>query len=83
MTEEIWKNCEDLMNSLALQKQQRIEQIIEEVTMEKYEKLAELKASYEFVLKRLDKQKEKAEAKRKERDEEVKLMQEQMEAQKK
>jgi len=48
------------------------------VTAEKYEKVAELKASFDFMIKRLDtqKQKEKADAKRQQKDEEVKQLQE-------
>ena len=39
--------------------------------MEKFEKLAELKASFDFMIKRLDasKQKDKADQKRKEKEE--------------
>jgi hypothetical protein len=68
---EIWKNCEEMMEQLAKEKQERIEKIIEEVTVEKFEKLAELKASFDFMIKRLDasKQKEKADQKRKEKEE--------------
>jgi hypothetical protein len=29
---EIWKNCEDMMDQLAAEKQDKIEKIIEEVT---------------------------------------------------
>ena len=82
---EIWKNCEDMMDQLAAEKQDKIEKIIEEVTQEKFERIAELKASFEFMIKRLDqgKQKDKADLKRKERDDEVRTLQEQMEGLKK
>jgi hypothetical protein len=64
---EIWKTCEEMMDSLAKEKQTQIERIIEEVTTEKFEKLAEIKASFDFLIKRLEtsKQKDKAEEKRK------------------
>jgi hypothetical protein len=70
---------------LAKEKQICIERIIEEVTAEKFEKIAEIKGSFDFMIKKLEqaKQKEKAEAKKKERDEEVKAMQDQMEQLKK
>ena len=63
---QIWRNCEDMMEKLAQEKQDRVQKIIEEITAEKYEKIAELKASFDFMIKRLDsqKQKEKADAKR-------------------
>ena len=62
-----------------------MEKIIEEVTQEKFEKIAEIKANYDFMIKRLEssKQKEKADAKRKEKDAEVKAMQEEMDIVKK
>ncbi len=55
-----------MMEKLAQEKQERVQKIIEEITTEKYEKLAELKASFDFMIKRLDaqKQKDKADAKR-------------------
>jgi hypothetical protein len=64
---EIWKTCEEMMETLAKEKQAQIERIIEEVTTEKFEKLAEIKASFDFLIKRLEtsKQKDKAEEKRK------------------
>jgi hypothetical protein len=64
---EIWKTCEEMMDTLAKEKQTQIERIIEEVTTEKFEKLAEIKASFDFLIKRLEtsKQKDKAEEKRK------------------
>ena len=64
---EIWKTCEEMMETLAREKQAQIERIIEEVTTEKFEKLAEIKASFDFLIKRLEtsKQKDKAEEKRK------------------
>ena len=82
---QIWKNCEEMMDQLAKEKQERIEKIIEEVSQEKYEKIAEIKGSFDFMIKKLEqlKQKEKAEAKRKEKDEEVKQMQAQMDQLKK
>jgi hypothetical protein len=51
------------------------------VTTEKFEKLAEAKASFDIVIKRMEtaKQKEKADAKRKEKDTECKVIQEEME----
>ena len=44
----------------------------EEVTQEKFEKLAEVKAEYEFIIKRLEKNKEKQDKKKLERDQELK-----------
>eukprot|EP00347_Sterkiella_histriomuscorum_P021984 403332085 len=83
--QQIWKNCEEIMEKLQREKQEKIEKIIEEVTQEKFEKIAEVKASFDFMIKRLDqqKQKEKSEMKKKEKEEEVKLIQEQMEQLKK
>ena len=57
--------------------QSRIETVIEEVTQEKFEKIAEVKAEYEFLIKGLDKNKEKQnkeklEKKKQERDQEIK-----------
>lgn len=74
----IWKNCEDMMDQLAKEKQERIEKIVEELTQEKFEKVAEIKQGYDFMIKKLDqsKQKEKAEAKRKEKEDEIKAAQE-------
>jgi len=82
---EIWKQCEDMMETLAKEKQAQIEKIIEEVTTEKFEKLAEAKASFDIVIKRMEaaKQKEKADAKRKEKEAECKNIQEEMEILKK
>ncbi len=82
---EIWKQCEDMMEALAKEKQEQIERIIEEVTTEKFEKLAEVKASFDIVIKRMDaaKQKEKADGKRKEKEAECKVIQEEMEQVKK
>ena len=51
---EIWKQCEDMMEALAKEKQSQIERIIEEVTTEKFEKLAETKASFDVVIKRME-----------------------------
>lgn len=53
-----------------------MEKVIEEVTQEKFEKIAEIKANYDFMIKRLEssKQKEKADLKRKEKEVEVKAM---------
>lgn len=78
---EIWKQCEDMMETLAKEKQSQIERIIEEVTTEKFEKLAEAKASFDIVIKRMEtaKQKEKADAKRKEKEAECKVIQDEME----
>ncbi len=69
------------MEQLAKEKQERIQKIIEEVTDEKYEKIAELKTSFDFMIKRLEqqKQKDKAEAKKAQRDEEIKELMVQME----
>ena len=82
---EIWKQCEDMMETLAKEKQSQIERIIEEVTTEKFEKLAEAKASFDIVIKRMEtaKQKEKADAKRKEKEAECKVIQDEMEQVKK
>ena len=74
-----------MMETLAQEKQAQIERIIEEVTTEKFEKLAEAKASFDIVIKRMEtaKQKEKADAKRKEKEMECKQIQEEMEQVKK
>lgn len=47
------------MEKLQRDKQEKIEKIIEEVTQEKFEKIAEIKASFDFMIKRLDQQKQK------------------------
>ena len=39
--------------------QSKIEKVIEDVTQEKFEKIAEVKAEFEFIIKRLEKNKEK------------------------
>lgn len=51
----------------------------------KYEKLAELKASFDFMIKRLEssKQKEKVESKKKEKEQEIKALTDEMESMKK
>ena len=71
---EIWNSCEEMMETLAKEKQTQIERIIEEVTTEKYEKIAETKAAFDTLIKRLEtsKQKEKADEKRKQKDSECK-----------
>ena len=51
---EIWKNCEEIMDQLAKEKQQKIESIIEEVAQLKFEKIAEIKAGYDMMIKRLE-----------------------------
>ncbi|CDW76160.1 UNKNOWN [Stylonychia lemnae] len=83
--QQIWKNCEEIMEKLQREKQEKIERIIEEVTQEKFEKIAEVKANYDLMIKRLEtsKQKEKSEAKKKEKEHEIKTIQEQMEVIKK
>lgn len=48
--------------------QSQIEKVIEEVTSEKFEKIAETKADFEFIIKRLEKNKEKQDKKKQERD---------------
>lgn len=74
-----------MMETLAQEKQAQIERIIEEVTTEKFEKLAEAKASFDIVIKRMEiaKQKEKADAKRMEKEAECKQIQDEMEQVKK
>lgn len=52
--QQIWKNCEEIMERLQKEKQDKIEQIIEEVTQLKFEKIAEVKVSYDFMIKKLD-----------------------------
>ncbi len=42
------------LDALDKEKQEQIQKIIEEVTNEKYEKIAELKASFDFMIKRLE-----------------------------
>ena len=44
--------------------QAQIERVIEEVTQEKFEKIAEAKGDYEFFIKRLEKKNEKPELKK-------------------
>jgi hypothetical protein len=51
---EIWRHCELMMDRLAKEKQARIEQIIEEVAQERFEKIAEIKASFDFMIKKLE-----------------------------
>jgi hypothetical protein len=76
--QEIWQRCEEMMDQLAKEKQAQIERLVEEVTQEKWEKIAEIKGSFDFMIKRLEtaKQKDKAEAKKREKDEEVRATQE-------
>ena len=59
----LWTNCQQLMEEMAREKEQKIQTIVEEVTQEKFEKLAEIKASYDFLIKKLEsmKQREKEE----------------------
>lgn len=73
------------MENLNREKQLKIEQVIEDITTQKYESIAEIKANFEFMIKRLEtaKQKEKAENKKKERETEIKKMQDEMEVLKK
>ena len=63
---DLLNNCQDVLEALSREKQDRIQKVIEDMTNEKYEKVAELKASFDFMIKRLEqqKQKEKAEAKK-------------------
>ena len=79
---DLLNNCQDVLEALSREKQDRIQTLIEDMTNEKYEKVAELKASFDFMIKRLEqqKQKEKAEAKRAQKDEEVRQLQDQMDA---
>ncbi|CDW80650.1 UNKNOWN [Stylonychia lemnae] len=72
---QIWSNCEHMIETLSVAKSSQMEQLIEEVTQQKYEKLAEIKATYDFMIKKLDqsKQKDKADEKRKEKDQEMQL----------
>ena len=51
---EVWKNCEQIMDKLSKEKTELIEQIIEDITSQKYEKVAEVKKTYDFVIKRLE-----------------------------
>ncbi len=50
----IFNNYQETLDSLDIEKQEKIQKIIEEVTNDKYEKIAELKASFEFMIKRLE-----------------------------
>ena len=79
---DLLNNCQDVLEALSREKQDRIQTLIEDLTNEKYEKVAELKASFDFMIKRLEqqKQKDKAEAKRAHKDEEVRQLQDQMDA---
>lgn len=52
------------------------------MTSLKFEKIAEVKADYEFMLKKLSKNKEKMQEKKKERDEEIKQIGEDIDQQK-
>lgn len=67
---EIWKKCEEELDEMQKELQDEIEKVIEEVTQQKFEKIAEVKADYEFILKRLEasKNKEKVEQKKQERE---------------
>lgn len=79
---DLLNNCQDVLEALSREKQDRIQKVIEDMTNEKYEKVAELKASFDFMIKRLEqqKQKDKAEAKKAQKDEEVKQLLDQMDA---
>eukprot|EP00347_Sterkiella_histriomuscorum_P014601 403360260 len=70
---QIWSNCEHLIEQLSQTKAQKIEQLIEELTIQKYEKFAEIKSAYDFMIKKLEskKLKQEAEAKRKEKEQEL------------
>ena len=54
---DLLNNCQDVLESLSREKQDRIQRVIEEMTNDKYEKIAELKASFDFMIKRLEQQK--------------------------
>lgn len=56
---EIWKNCEVDVDELQKEMQEEIEKVIEDLTNQKFEKIAEVKADYEFMIKRLEAQKNK------------------------
>ena len=73
---DLLNNCQDVLEALSREKQDRIQKVIEDITNEKYEKVAELKASFDFMIKRLEqqKQKDKADAKKAQKDEEVKQL---------
>ena len=64
------------MEELQKEKQEEIEKALEEFTMNKYEKIAEIKGSYEFMIKRLEQAKQKNPEKitkmKLQRDEEIK-----------
>ena len=83
--QQVWKTCEDLLEKHQIEKQEALVKVIEEVTQEKIEKIAEIKANFDFMIKRLEssKQKEKADLKRKEKEAEIKAMQEEMDILKK
>ena len=79
---DLLNNCQDVLEALSREKQDRIQTLLEDLTNDKFEKVADLKASFDFMIKRLEqqKQKDKAEAKRAQKDEEVRQLQEQMDA---
>ena len=79
---DLLNNCQDVLEALSREKQDRIQSLLEDLTNDKFEKVADLKASFDFMIKRLEQQKhkDKAEAKRAQKDEEVRQLQEQMDA---
>lgn len=76
-----------VMEELHTEKQQAIEKTIEEVTQQKYDRIAEIKSDFEFVIKRLENAKnkdtEKISKKKQERDSEIVKLKEEMEKLKK
>lgn len=80
----MWKNCESILDTLALERQERIDSIIEECSQQKFESIAHLKAGYDLQIKWLTlcNLKAKAEAKKKDKEEAIKKVQAQMTAMK-
>lgn len=72
------------MDKLQQEKQSKIEIIIEEVTAQKFERLSELKSSFDFMIKRLEAtkpkpevlqaHKEKIDAKKREKEDAIKAL---------
>ena len=54
---DLLNNCQDVLEALSREKQDRIQKVIEDMTNEKYEKVADLKVSFDFMIKRLEQQK--------------------------
>lgn len=67
---KIWNECESLMEKLSKQKQDELQQLVEELTQDKLEKIAEAKYNFDPLIRKLEqkKEKERADELKKERD---------------